>query len=119
MPPQRDPNFTSAWLALTRLFLDKGLTVLVCEFVGGDEDYVDDVPDANAAAGDQFEDSKADVTEVKAIDAEAAEENGEEKGDEPIFALGWRCCCALCFSPIHNVFTNMIGDTLTTQQICG
>ena len=105
-----NPELQGRIVALDTLLLDQRSPFFVREFVGGDEDDIDDVPDANAAAGNEFQDSEPYMAQIKPIDAEAPEKDGEEERDEPIFALSWWCCgsLALSFSPIHSVFTNTV-----------
>ena len=56
----------------------------VGELAEQDQDQVDQVPDPAAAEGDQLQDAEAGVAEVEAVDAEAAEEPGEQGGHQPL-----------------------------------
>src|SRR4051794_34073431 len=59
-----------AYGSARRLVFGELATFLVGERPGGDQDDVDDRPDADAAAGEQLEDAGADLAHVEAVRAE-------------------------------------------------
>jgi len=59
-------------------------TVAVVGRAGQDDDPVDERPDAERRPAEQeLRDPQADVSEVEAVDAEAAQEEAEDRGDGP------------------------------------
>ena len=64
-------------------------TPLVGHGARGDENDVDDPPDAEAAGGDELEEAGADLAEVEAVDAERAEQNGQKQGNEEAALRGF------------------------------
>jgi len=67
--------------------LGQFLALGVLQFVGEDQDEVDDVPDAEAAEGDELQDAQAGVPQVEPVDAEFAQEEGEQECGQPLFLL--------------------------------
>src|SRR5687768_14868736 len=56
---------------------------------GGDEQGVDQLPDAEAAAGDELEDPEPGLSQEKAIDAEATGENSCQEHVVPVQGRLW------------------------------
>src|SRR5690606_19383886 len=59
-----------------------------------DHDQVDQHPDAQTAEGHDHEDAGADLADVEAVDAEAAQEQAQQQGDDPGLLAGRRTCIA-------------------------
>jgi hypothetical protein len=60
-------------------------TLLVLLSAGQRNDEVDEVPDAETAEGDEFEDAGADLAQVEAVDAESAEQPRQQPRSEERF----------------------------------
>src|SRR5262245_33668501 len=54
--------------------------VAIRELADGDQDEVDQRPDAEAAQRDELQDTGADLAHVEAMDAEEAEEEAQQDG---------------------------------------
>lgn len=65
--------------------LRKLIALLVGEGTDDDHDEVDQRPDAEAAEGDQLQDAGADLADVEAVRAEAAEKEAQQECRQDAF----------------------------------
>ena len=72
-------------------------SLFVAELAAGDDDKVDNLPDAKPSKGEQHENSCANFTDVEAVDAEAAEKKAEKNGSNKTFRTFF-----------HNVFSLLL-----------
>ncbi len=59
------------------------------EAADGDEDEVDQRPDAASSEREELYDTGADFTDVEAMNAQSAQEEAKQEGCEPIFLTGF------------------------------
>ena len=63
------------------------IAVLIREFPGGDLDEVDEPADPEQAAGEEVENTRADLARVEAVDARAADEDAQQQERQPVQRL--------------------------------
>ena len=87
-PTQTPPSSRrAAFVVKAELAVLDEVSALIGEAANGDHDDVDDPPHAESTTGQEHEDSRADLADVETVNAEATEEDCQQKcGDEAFIA---------------------------------
>ena len=74
-------------LASAALCLLNDIAVLIREFPGGDLDEVDEPADTEETAGEEIENTRADLARIEAVDARAADKDAQQQEGQPVQGL--------------------------------
>ena len=85
------PSRGGAFVVDVKELLNEFSSPLVAHVAGGNDDDVDNPPDAKSSAGDQFEKACSPFTDEHAVNAESADKDRQDERDCPV---AWSCFCS-------------------------